>query len=458
MILLWNDIALEGIALNEFALNEIGLENVALKKRSPIMSVSYCRNLKLLTVLVAACVLAACATTDNTRDSGTIEQQTPAQVEPEPTEVVEPQQEEAATSQYETQPQIDAAPLSVETDAATESASVESEQPEIDEIAVFPESKYEIEQPLQYESDTDVEIDRLREELAAREAELERSRAREAEAERSRELDAELERNRALEAELERSRALEAEAERIRALEAEQVRRRELQAELERSREQLAEAERNRELEAELQRSRELAAEAERNRALQAELERSRAQDAEAQAEFERSLAGEPDGDLSSEPPYSAFSDSDQTQADADENYIEMPAQPTLAQASESPDATTERTSFPPGKPVEYSIYFAFNQAMLELEFEPVLKQHAEYLKANPELTVEIQGNCDERGSREYNIALGARRAQAVKRALEVLGVGSGRIETLSFGAEKPIAFGHDEESWRLNRRADIVY
>jgi peptidoglycan-associated lipoprotein len=464
MILLWNDIALEGIALNEFALNEIALENVDLKKRSPIMSVSYCRNLKLLTVLAAACVLAACATTDNTRDSGTLQQESPAQVESESTEVVEPQQPEVATSPFETQSQIEPepAPSSLQADAASESMSAESEEPEVDEIAVFPESQYEIEQPLQFESesdaDADAEINRLREELVAREAELERSRAREAEAERSRELDAELERNRALEAELERSRALEAEAERIRALEAEQVRSRELEAELERSREQLAEAERNRELEAELQRSRELADEAERNRALQAELERSRAQDAEAQAEFERSLAGEPDGDLASEPPYSAFSDSDQTQADADENYIEMPAQPTLAQASESPDASTERTSFPPGKPVEYSIYFAFNQAMLELEFEPVLKQHAEYLKANPELTVEIQGNCDERGSREYNIALGARRAQAVKRALEVLGVGGGRIETLSFGAEKPIAFGHDEESWRLNRRADIVY
>lgn len=110
------------------------------------------------------------------------------------------------------------------------------------------------------------------------------------------------------------------------------------------------------------------------------------------------------------------------------------------------------------GKPAEFSIYFGYDESSYEKRFEPVIVAHAEFLKANEDLKVEIQGNCDERGSREYNIALGQRRAEAVKRALELLGVQGSRIVTVSFGAEKPVAFGQDEESYRLNRRADIVY
>jgi peptidoglycan-associated lipoprotein len=71
---------------------------------------------------------------------------------------------------------------------------------------------------------------------------------------------------------------------------------------------------------------------------------------------------------------------------------------------------------------------------------------------------VRIEGNCDERGSREYNLALGQRRAEAVKKIMTVLGVSDGRIETISFGEEKPVAMGHDEAAWAKNRRADIKY
>ena len=111
-----------------------------------------------------------------------------------------------------------------------------------------------------------------------------------------------------------------------------------------------------------------------------------------------------------------------------------------------------------PGKPAEFSIYFGYDESSFDSRFEPVIVAHAEFLMANPGLQVEIQGNCDERGSREYNIALGQRRAEAVRRALELLGVRGDRINTVSFGAEKPVAFGRDEDSYRLNRRADIVY
>ena len=127
----------------------------------------------------------------------------------------------------------------------------------------------------------------------------------------------------------------------------------------------------------------------------------------------------------------------------------------TTAEASEVPPPATKDF---PGKPTEFSVYFGYDQSGFDDSFESIIVAHAAYLKANPGLAVEIQGNCDERGSREYNIALGQRRALAIKQALELLGVDGERIVAISFGAEKPIAFGHDEESWRLNRRADIVY
>lgn len=399
------------------------------------MSVLSCRNLNLLAVLSAACILAACATTSTDSQDGAS-----SQVEPERTEVIEPQEDQAETLQIETQSEVEPAPTPLEAELASESFGEEAVQTEaVEEMAVFPEQSYEIEEPLVLESDSDAQIDRLREELAASEAELQRSRAREEEAERSRALEAELERSRAIEAELERSLALEADAQYSRALEAEQVRSRELEAELERSRAQ--------------------AAEAERNRTLEAELQRSRAREAEAEAEFERSLSGGPDTEFDSELSGSTFADGDEMETAADEQDSGVPDYTAMAQASEDPESDAAGSkSYPPGKPVEYSIYFGYNQSALELEFETTLMQHAEYLKANPELKVEVQGNCDERGSREFNIALGSRRALTVKRALELLGIDGGRIDVVSFGSEKPVAFGHDEASWRLNRRADIVY
>jgi peptidoglycan-associated lipoprotein len=87
-----------------------------------------------------------------------------------------------------------------------------------------------------------------------------------------------------------------------------------------------------------------------------------------------------------------------------------------------------------------------------------MLKAHAGYLSQRPDANVVIEGNCDERGSREYNLALGQKRAEAVKSRLALLGVPDGQIETVSFGEEKPRANGHDESAWAENRRADIVY
>ena len=108
--------------------------------------------------------------------------------------------------------------------------------------------------------------------------------------------------------------------------------------------------------------------------------------------------------------------------------------------------------------PIERSVYFDYNEAVVLENYDGLLLANAAYLRVHPDLRVEVQGNCDERGSSEYNLALGARRAETVKRALELGGADGTRIHTVSFGKEKPIAAGHEEESWSKNRRADILY
>jgi peptidoglycan-associated lipoprotein len=104
------------------------------------------------------------------------------------------------------------------------------------------------------------------------------------------------------------------------------------------------------------------------------------------------------------------------------------------------------------------SVYFELDSNVVRDEFKPLVSAHARYLQQNRTQKVTIQGNTDERGSREYNIALGQRRADAVKQMMTLLGAQSEQIETVSFGEEKPKATGSDEQSWSENRRADIVY
>jgi peptidoglycan-associated lipoprotein len=104
------------------------------------------------------------------------------------------------------------------------------------------------------------------------------------------------------------------------------------------------------------------------------------------------------------------------------------------------------------------SVYFEFDSFVVEDKYKPLVEAHAKYLAANKTVKVTLQGNTDERGSREYNIALGQKRAEAVKRVLVLMGAQDVVIETVSFGKEKPRREGHDEASWAENRRVDIVY
>ncbi|MDQ7988680.1 MAG: peptidoglycan-associated lipoprotein Pal [Candidatus Dactylopiibacterium sp.] len=104
------------------------------------------------------------------------------------------------------------------------------------------------------------------------------------------------------------------------------------------------------------------------------------------------------------------------------------------------------------------SIYFDFDSFAIPLDYVSVIEAHSMYLKANANAKVLIQGNTDERGSREYNLALGQKRADAVKNNLKLLGVKEDQVEAVSLGEEKPKATGNDEAAWAENRRADLVY
>jgi peptidoglycan-associated lipoprotein len=104
------------------------------------------------------------------------------------------------------------------------------------------------------------------------------------------------------------------------------------------------------------------------------------------------------------------------------------------------------------------SIYFEFDSFTVSDQYKSIVEAHAKYLQGNRQARVALQGHADERGSREYNIALGQKRADAVKRMMTLMGVQDVVIETVSFGEEKPKNPGHDEASWAENRRVDIIY
>lgn len=103
------------------------------------------------------------------------------------------------------------------------------------------------------------------------------------------------------------------------------------------------------------------------------------------------------------------------------------------------------------------TIYFDFDSTRLSAAAKDTLNNNAMFLKGVEAIDIQIEGHADERGGQQYNLALGERRAKAVKRYLETLGVNSARISVISYGKEKPNAFGHDESAWSKNRRANFV-
>ena len=106
----------------------------------------------------------------------------------------------------------------------------------------------------------------------------------------------------------------------------------------------------------------------------------------------------------------------------------------------------------------ERVIYFEYNSDAISNDYKALLAHHGKYLLQNPDMKVRLEGHADERGSREYNIALGNRRAQAVRSTTAGQGMNAQQLDVISYGEEKPVALSHDEEAWRLNRRVELVY
>ena len=103
-------------------------------------------------------------------------------------------------------------------------------------------------------------------------------------------------------------------------------------------------------------------------------------------------------------------------------------------------------------------IYFDYDSSLLTPENEAIVRAHAEYMKTEPKIQIVLEGHTDERGTREYNLALGESRAKAVSRVMQALGLSSNRFQTISYGEERPVSMGSTKSAWSLNRRVEILY
>ncbi len=148
------------------------------------------------------------------------------------------------------------------------------------------------------------------------------------------------------------------------------------------------------------------------------------------------------------------------------EPVVEAPAAPVAKKKAEAPKmapaapvkAAVDPLDDPTSILAKRSVYYPFDVSVVQDEDKPVVQAHARYLSEHSNRNVRLEGNCDERGSNEYNLGLGQRRADGVKKMLELGGVNPGQLESVSYGEEKPRASGHDEASWSQNRRTDLIY
>lgn len=141
-------------------------------------------------------------------------------------------------------------------------------------------------------------------------------------------------------------------------------------------------------------------------------------------------------------------------------------AQPAAAAAATAPVASPSAAPaalpdyLDPKNPlyVQRSVHFDLDSFVIPTQDRPVVQRHGSYLAAHPGLAIRVEGNADERGSAEYNLALGQKRAEAVVAALKLMGAKDRQMEAISWGKEHPRATGHDEAAWSENRRVDLVY
>jgi peptidoglycan-associated lipoprotein len=123
--------------------------------------------------------------------------------------------------------------------------------------------------------------------------------------------------------------------------------------------------------------------------------------------------------------------------------------------AEETTDEQTEEVSEAPSERI---IYFDYDQSDVKTDYYEILQAHAAYLSDHPDLSIRLEGHADERGSREYNLALGEQRVESTQDIFITLGIFENQLETLSYGEEQPAVFGNDEDSWWQNRRVELVY
>lgn len=142
------------------------------------------------------------------------------------------------------------------------------------------------------------------------------------------------------------------------------------------------------------------------------------------------------------------------------EPSAEAPASATSAPVSSSSTAMADSPASTPTEAQETVkvVRFAYDASTLDEEATRIVQENARYLLDNPNAKIRIEGHADERGTREYNLALGERRAKAVAKALKALGISPDRIETRSWGEERPVAMAHDESAWAQNRRDEFIY
>ena len=147
----------------------------------------------------------------------------------------------------------------------------------------------------------------------------------------------------------------------------------------------------------------------------------------------------------------------------AQKETVSAPSTPALPAETKTAEAQNDRTAGGAGEKAGRAgegvlpIYFDFDKAVIREEAKAVLRANADWLKAHPKAKIKIEGNCDERGTAEYNQALGQRRAANAKKYLADLGVSGSRITLISYGKEKQICTGHDEGCWQKNRRDDFA-
>ena len=133
-------------------------------------------------------------------------------------------------------------------------------------------------------------------------------------------------------------------------------------------------------------------------------------------------------------------------------------ARPGVGPGTAVPPTASGTGSTPAGRPdLKRSVYFEFDKYDVKPEYRTLVESHARWLKANPQGRLTIEGNADEQGSREYNLALGQRRAESVGKLMMLYGVRPEQIEAISYGEERPRNSGHDEKAWAENRRSDFA-